>query len=49
MSVYEWHGTWARWEIREMESLIQACKEGRRSEEEVWKRFCEIVKKEKHR
>ena len=49
MSIYNWHGSWARWEIREMEELIKACKEGRRTEEEVWKRFCEIVRGEKHR
>lgn len=49
MSIYEWNGSWARWEIREIEYLLKCVKEGTRTEEEVWTRFSEIVRREKHR
>lgn len=35
MSIYAWNGSWARWEIREIEYLLKCCKEGTRTEEEV--------------
>ncbi len=47
MSVYEWNGSWARWELREIEYLLKCCREGTRSEDEVWKRFLEVMKGEK--
>ena len=49
MSKYEWQGKWARWEIREIDYLLKCCKQGTRTEDEVWSRFCEIVRREKHR
>ena len=49
MSIYEWSGTWARWEIREIEYLLKCAKDGTRTEGEVWERFLEIMRKEKRR
>ena len=40
---------WARWEIRELDYLIKCCKLGTRTEDEVWTRFLEIMRREKHR
>ena len=48
-SIYDRHGSWARWEIREIDHLLKCVKEGTRTEEDVWKRFLEIVRGEKHR
>lgn len=49
MSIYKWNGAWARWELREIEHLLKCVKEGTRTEEDVWKRFLEIIRREKHR
>ena len=49
MSVYEWKGSWARWEIREIEYLLKCAKDGTRTEEEVWERFLEVMKGEKNK
>ena len=49
MSVYAWNGSWARWELREIEYLLKCCKDGTRTEDEVWKRFLEVMRKEKRR
>lgn len=46
---YRWSGTWARWEIREMEYVINCLHQGTRTEEEVWSRFLEIMRREKRR
>ena len=49
MSIYEWNGSWARWEIREIDYLLNCWKEGTRTEDEVWARFLEIMRREKRR
>ena len=47
MSFYQWKGSWARWQLREIEYLLKCAKDGTRTEEEVWIRFLQIMKGEK--
>ena len=49
MSIYAWNGSWARWEIREIEYLLKCCKEGTRTQDEVWERFQEIMEGKKNK
>jgi len=36
-----------KWEVRELEYLIECYRNGTRSEENCWERFLQIVRKEK--
>ena len=52
MSTYEYQEKPHRlenYEIRELEYLVECFRNGTRSEESVWKRFLEIVRKEKQK
>ena len=49
MGAYEWNGSWAKWELREIEYLLKCVKDCTRTEDEVWVRFLEIMRREKHR
>lgn len=48
-AAYPWHGTWAKWQIREIEHQLKCLKEGTRTEEEVWIVFQRLVKGERKR